>query len=190
MTSSRSPYRFRGPETWAAVREAFIAGETAAAVAARFGVTDGAIRQRANREGWTRKALAAVAEAPTRRRATLAEAAALPPPPPQAAESVEPQALLDLAMALAAAAMRAGRTEEALRMADLGERLLGLAEEARRLRPLTLEQAAATSDELRAMVEAAADRTVRAALADPDAAPEPLRAWARAWRARHAGEGA
>lgn len=213
MTASRSPYRFRGPETWAAVREAFIAGETAAAVAARFGVTDGAIRQRANREGWTRKALAAVAEAPTRRRATLAEASALRPPPSAgeaapssdpgdasgsgparggapAAGATDPHALLDLALRRAGAAMQAGRTEEALRMADLGDRLLGLAEEARRLRPLTLEQAAAVSDELRQMVEAAADRTVRAALADPDAAPEPLRAWARAWRARHAGEGA
>ena len=189
MTRTRAAYRFRGPETWAAAREAFIAGETAAAIAARFGVTAGAIRQRAYREGWTRKALAAAAEAPVKRRATLAEGAALASAATPSGPAPEPYALLDIALTRAAAAMQAGHGEEALRMANLGERLLHLAEDAQRRRPVSLEVATAACADIREMVETAACVAAKAALTDPETAPQPLREWARKWRAEHAAQG-
>ena len=43
---------------WAEVRAAYLGGSTAAAVAARFGVSERAVRRRAGRGGWTRAARA------------------------------------------------------------------------------------------------------------------------------------
>lgn len=50
--------KYRGPETWAKVREAYLAGEPAASVAQRFDVSLANIRKKASREGWTRHAMA------------------------------------------------------------------------------------------------------------------------------------
>jgi len=50
--------KYRGPETWARVREAYLAGEPAPSVARRFDVSLANIRKKASREGWTRHALA------------------------------------------------------------------------------------------------------------------------------------
>ena len=155
--SERSPYRFRGPETWAAAREAYIAGETAASIAARLGVTVGALRQRAARGGWSRRALAAAAEAPLAR-----IAAARPPAPPGEAPTpaAEPDApppavgeVLDAALSRAAHCLQAGRADEALRAIALGERLAALAQSAARLRPKTLDEARAANAELREAIE-------------------------------------
>lgn len=48
--------KYRGPETWAKVREAYLAGEPAPSVAQRFDVGLASIRKKASREGWTRNA--------------------------------------------------------------------------------------------------------------------------------------
>ena len=50
--------KYRGPETWARVREAYLAGEPAPSVARRFDVGLANVRKKASREGWTRHAMA------------------------------------------------------------------------------------------------------------------------------------
>ena len=50
--------KYRGPETWARVREAYVAGESAPSVARRFDVGLSNLRRRAMDEGWTRTAIA------------------------------------------------------------------------------------------------------------------------------------
>lgn len=52
--------KYRGPETWARVRQAYIAGESAPSVARRFDVGLANLRRRAMAEGWTRKSHAAL----------------------------------------------------------------------------------------------------------------------------------
>lgn len=47
--------KYRGPETWARVRQAYLAGESAPSVARRFDVGLANLRRRALIEGWTRK---------------------------------------------------------------------------------------------------------------------------------------
>lgn len=51
--------KYRGPETWARVRQAYIAGESAPSCARRFDVGLANLRRRAIAEGWTRKVIAA-----------------------------------------------------------------------------------------------------------------------------------
>lgn len=46
--------KYRGPEVWARVRTAYLAGEPAPSVARRFDVGLGNLRKRASAEGWTR----------------------------------------------------------------------------------------------------------------------------------------
>ncbi|MBU2271542.1 MAG: hypothetical protein KKE52_09610 [Alphaproteobacteria bacterium] len=50
--------KYRGPETWARVREAYVAGESAPSVARRFDVGLSNLRRRAMAEGWTRSCIA------------------------------------------------------------------------------------------------------------------------------------
>lgn len=50
--------KYRGPETWAQVREAYVAGESAPSVARRFDVGLSNLRRRAMAEGWTRSRIA------------------------------------------------------------------------------------------------------------------------------------
>lgn len=50
--------KYRGPETWARVRQAYLAGEPAPSVAQRFDVSLANLRKKASREGWTRHAMA------------------------------------------------------------------------------------------------------------------------------------
>lgn len=50
--------KYRGPETWARVRQAYIAGESAPSVARRFDVGYANLRRRARLEGWTRSKIA------------------------------------------------------------------------------------------------------------------------------------
>ena len=51
--------KYRGPETWARVRQAYIAGESAPSLVRRFDVGYANLRRRARIEGWTRKDIAA-----------------------------------------------------------------------------------------------------------------------------------
>lgn len=50
--------KYRGPETWERVRQAYVAGESAPSCARRFDVGYANLRRRARIEGWTRKAIA------------------------------------------------------------------------------------------------------------------------------------
>lgn len=50
--------KYRGPETWAQVRKAYVAGESAPSVARRFDVGLSNLRRRARTEGWTRNKIA------------------------------------------------------------------------------------------------------------------------------------
>ncbi|MDP1778588.1 MAG: hypothetical protein Q8K90_08260 [Brevundimonas sp.] len=50
--------KYRGPEVWARVRTAYLAGESAPSVARRFDVGLGNLRKRASAEGWTRSCAA------------------------------------------------------------------------------------------------------------------------------------
>ncbi len=51
-------YRLASPRTWELIRAAYLSGMSAPALAARFGVSVGAIRKRAGRDGWTKRAYA------------------------------------------------------------------------------------------------------------------------------------
>jgi len=128
----RTRYVSASPETWSLIRGAYLSGLSAPTVAARFGVSVTALRKRAAREGWTKRAFAAQATpwmGPARDRA-----AAVPPPPeapPDAAARAEAELLeawrqpprfraADVArkgLAGAVAALKSGKGLEALRLA-------------------------------------------------------------------------
>ena len=59
--------KYRGPETWARVREAYVAGESGPAVALRFDVGLANLRKRARAEGWSRKHIARKLDLPPMR---------------------------------------------------------------------------------------------------------------------------
>lgn len=48
----RPAYKIRGPETWAMIREAYLAGAPAKVLAARYDVTKASVYARASRENW------------------------------------------------------------------------------------------------------------------------------------------
>lgn len=54
-----SRYATVSPETWTLIRGAYLSGLSAPTVAARFGISETALRRRAGREGWTKAAFAA-----------------------------------------------------------------------------------------------------------------------------------
>ena len=82
MTTTRvTHYRTASPETWSLIRGAYLSGLSAPTVGARFGVSEGAIRKRAKREGWTKRDYAA--------RATPWPGG-LPPPGPGVPQGVAP----------------------------------------------------------------------------------------------------
>lgn len=54
----RKPYRIRCERTWTLVRERYLAGESAPRLSEVFDVSMPAIRKRAGRQGWTKRALA------------------------------------------------------------------------------------------------------------------------------------
>ena len=68
--SERQKYKITGPATWELIRAAYLAGESAPALAERFGVSGHAIRKRITVEKWTKRDYAAALEA-----------RGLPPPP-------------------------------------------------------------------------------------------------------------
>lgn len=51
--------KYRGPDTWRRVREAYVAGESGPSLARRYDVGLANLRKKASREGWTRSAVAA-----------------------------------------------------------------------------------------------------------------------------------
>ena len=128
----RTRYVSASPETWSLIRGAYLSGLSAPTVAARFGVSVTALRKRAAREGWTKRAYAAGATpwiGPVRDAAVAAPAP--PQEPPDAAARAEAELLevwrqpprfraADVArkgLAGAVAALKSGKGLEALRLA-------------------------------------------------------------------------
>lgn len=125
-----TPQKRRGPETWNLVKEAYIAGHPAPALAITYDVTEAAIRQRAYKGGWTRKQLAEAAEARAPRTRGLSPTPGSDPDLTSAsANGMTPQAALASAIAQASALLGAGRSAEAgnlLKAAELLGRLAGV----------------------------------------------------------------
>jgi hypothetical protein len=134
--TSDTRYVTVSPDTWSLIRGAYLSGLSAQTVAGRFGVSEGAMRKRAAREGWTKRAFAARATpwpgAPERPRTAAGSAA---PSPSTAGEAdvplteddivaawtspiqIRPGDLARRALAAAAEAVRGGRGLTALRLA-------------------------------------------------------------------------
>ncbi len=119
--------KYRGPETWAQVRQAYIAGESAPSLVRRFDVGYANLRRRARIEGWTRKVIAEKldlkpirggADEPDAGLTALVEAGETPP--------VDAYAALGEAVRRAAWLLSRGKTAEAtalLRAASALEKL-------------------------------------------------------------------
>ncbi len=61
--TERQQYKIAGPATWELIRAAYLGGESARALAERFGVGEHAIRKRITVEKWTKRDYAAALEA-------------------------------------------------------------------------------------------------------------------------------
>lgn len=119
-TPPRHKYKIAGPATWELIRAAYLAGESAPALAERFGVSAHAIRKRISVEGWTKRAYAAALEArglaaPARPKAVnVAERFAAQYTPPLAPPEPEhPLMALVSALKDASAAAERGQAHEA-----------------------------------------------------------------------------
>ena len=127
----RQKYKIAGPATWELIRAAYLAGESAPALAERFGVSAHAIRKRITVEKWTKRDYARALEArglppPVRPKAVnIAERfAAQYAPPPEAAEPEHPFMALVAALKDASAAAERGQSnapEEAATEQSPGE---------------------------------------------------------------------
>lgn len=106
-------YKIRGPETWALIRESYLAGASARELARRYDVTEWAIWRRAWREEWTKRHRA---EAP-------APEAISPFALTGADVGGDPGALKRRALAGVERAMAAGRLDEAAELARLAASL-------------------------------------------------------------------
>lgn len=120
--------KYRGPETWAQVKAAYIAGEPAPAVARRFDVGLSNLRRRARLEGWTRNRVAGqldlkpvrgasdAAKSPPGARAAPPEREPMPP-------WIDPQVAYECAMWRAAWMVSQGRAAEAEALMKAADRL-------------------------------------------------------------------
>ncbi len=61
--TERQQYKIAGPATWELIRAAYLGGESARALAERFGVSEHAIRKRITVEKWSKREYAAALEA-------------------------------------------------------------------------------------------------------------------------------
>lgn len=125
--------KYRGPETWARVRQAYLAGEPAASVARRFDVSVANLRKKASHEGWTRHAMARHFDIKPIRGASDGPPPAIGPldlgmtgpvePDETPAAPVDTRAALAQATRQAAALLAQGRAAEALALVRAGEAL-------------------------------------------------------------------
>ena len=126
-TRPESRYVSVSPDCWSLIRGAYLSGLSARTVAGRFGISEGALRKRAAREGWTKRAFAARAtpwpgapEPPAQKKPGVAE-------PPLSEDDIiaawtapiqiRPGDLARRALAGAAEAVRGGHGLTALRLA-------------------------------------------------------------------------
>lgn len=125
--------KYRGPEIWARVRTAYLAGESAPSVARRFDVGLGNLRKRASAEGWTRNRAALRTDLkPERATPTSAGPAAATPADAGSAAEETPEYPVGTREALKRAAERAawliaeGRGAEAMVLVRAAEALSNL----------------------------------------------------------------
>lgn len=115
--TQRRAYKIRGPETWALIRESYLAGAPARDLAVRYDVTEWAIWRRAWKQGWTKDCR-------------------VEPPPPPALEPVTPDmasapegqdadagALSRMALRGVAEALRQNRLAEARNLSQIAASL-------------------------------------------------------------------
>lgn len=122
--------KYRGPETWARVRAAYVAGESAPSVARRFDVGLSNLRRRALKEGWTRNRIAQALDLkPTRGEADGPGPglAALGIPMDEDQSPVAPREALERSIARAARLLADGRATEAMALMRAAETLSNLA---------------------------------------------------------------
>ena len=117
--------KYRGPDTWRRVKEAYVAGESGPSLARRYDVGLHNLRKKASREGWTRSAVAAELDRelppePGRESAAGAQADRGAPP--------DPPAVRRRALARADALLAEGRAAEALAQLKAAEALSRLGE--------------------------------------------------------------
>lgn len=112
-TKPRKQYKRRGPETWAVIRESYLAGASARVLAERYDVTDWAIWRRAWKEGWTKDRRV---EPPPRARESFGSGR-----PSGTLTRLQPADLQADAAAASARALHEGRVDEALRWSKLAE---------------------------------------------------------------------
>jgi len=79
---SKTTYVAASPQTWELIRAAYLSGLSAPTAAARFGVSVTALRKRAAREGWTKRAYARACAPPAVRAHEAAAVAAPQTSPP------------------------------------------------------------------------------------------------------------
>ena len=202
MTRSSPSRIYAGPRTWALVREAYLSGETAQAVCARFGVNNDALRAQATRNGWTKRAYAdSLVETLPRRRTTRRASAPGPSAavadssaaPPEALTPVDAGALAHTAVAQAASALKDGRFADAGAQLKLAESLAKLAAALppppERLTPEEQAAARLAEEEIYARdVWGAACRLAKALLTDGRGVAAVYVRNAFAWRKEHLGE--
>ncbi|WP_395649696.1 hypothetical protein [Brevundimonas sp.] len=123
--------KYRGPETWAMVRQAYIAGESAPSLVRRFDAGYANLRWRARIEGWTRKQIAETldlkplrggADDPRPALMALADLDGLPEPP-----TVAPREAVARAVRRAAWLVSEGKANEASLLLRAAEALNKLA---------------------------------------------------------------
>ncbi|MDI6623411.1 MAG: hypothetical protein QME55_01665 [Brevundimonas sp.] len=119
--------KYRGPETWAQVRKAYVAGESAPSVARRFDVGLSNLRRRAMAEGWTRKRIAEQMDLkPVRGGADDPGPGLAPLAPPEDLpdlSGLDPEVSLALALNRATVLVGEGRATEARALAQAVEAL-------------------------------------------------------------------
>lgn len=120
----RPPYKIRGPETWALIREAYLAGAPAKVLAARYDVTLACLYARASRENWQKGRR--VDPAPAGPLPPFAQAASLsgvrePAAWAPSADAEDPADLARATLRGVASALREGRLDEAKTLSQLAD---------------------------------------------------------------------
>lgn len=91
----RSTYHVASAATWELIRTGYLAGLSAPALAARYGVSVGAVRKRAGRDGWTKRAYAAREGAGGDTAGAPLQSPQSPPAPPAPPTPESPLALME-----------------------------------------------------------------------------------------------
>lgn len=177
--------KYRGPDTWRRVKEAYAAGESGPSLARRYDVGLHNLRKKASREGWTRSAVAAALD-----RELPPEI--VPTPDPGAASGPpDPPAVRRRALARADALLAEGRAAEALAQLKAAEALARLGAEAEFSRMETYEEdAEAVRIKVGRIVEERALELARAMLAEGVKPGVRWGGYALHWRAAAFGEAA